>query len=66
MSWSGQTAADESDIVMFAQLEISELEEQKTLLEQEVKQLKAALDKLQKHSLQGGGGGGWSSEQDRR
>lgn len=66
MSWSGQTAADESDIVMFAQLEISELEEQKTLLEQEVKQLKAALDKLQKHSLQGGGGGGGSSEQDRR
>uniref|UniRef100_A0A3P9H4X0 Ninein like n=1 Tax=Oryzias latipes TaxID=8090 RepID=A0A3P9H4X0_ORYLA len=56
---------ERKDISQAFKLEISELEEQKTLLEQEVKQLKAALDKLQKHSLQGGGGG-WSSEQDRR
>lgn len=39
-----------------AQLEISELEEQKAQVEQQVKQLKEMLDKLQ---IQHGGGGGW-------
>lgn len=48
------------------QMEISELEEQKTQVEQQVKQLKEALDKLQTQIQRGGGGGGWSSEQERR
>lgn len=49
------------------QLEISELEEQKAEAEQQVKQLKEALDKLQAQIQHGGGGrGGWSSEQERR
>lgn len=47
-----------------SQLEISELEEQKRQAEQEVTQLQEALNKLQ---LQNGGrGGGWSSEQERK
>ncbi|XP_024153793.1 ninein-like protein isoform X1 [Oryzias melastigma] len=56
---------ERKDISQAFKLEISELEEQKTQLEQEVKQLKAALDRLQKQTLHGGGGG-WSSEQERR
>lgn len=47
------------------QLEISELEEQKAQTEQQVKQLKETLDKLQTQ-IQHGGGGGWSNEQERR
>lgn len=45
------------------QLEISELEEQKAQVEQEVKQLKETL-KLQTQVQHGGGG--WSHEQERR
>lgn len=45
-----------------SQLEISELEEQKLQAEQEVKQLQEALNKLQLQN----GGGGWSSEQERK
>lgn len=41
------------------QLEISELEEQKSQVEQQVKQLKETVDKLQH-------GGGRSNEQERR
>lgn len=48
--------------VCVAQLEISELEEQKTRAEQQAKQLKGTLDKLQLQH----GGAGWSSEQERR
>lgn len=53
------------DRVFPRQLEISELEEQKAQAEQQVKQLKEALDKLQTQ-IQHGGGGGWSNEQERR
>ena len=45
------------------QLEISELEEQKSEAEQQVKQLKEALDRLQTQVQHGGG---WSNEQERR
>lgn len=45
------------------QLEISELEEQKVQAEQQVKQLKEVLDKVQS---QQGAAAGWSSEQERR
>uniref|UniRef100_A0AAQ5ZVV3 EF-hand domain-containing protein n=1 Tax=Amphiprion ocellaris TaxID=80972 RepID=A0AAQ5ZVV3_AMPOC len=58
---------ERKDISQAFKLEISELEEQKSEAEQQVKQLKDSLDKLQiqiQHG--GGGGGGWSSEQQRR
>lgn len=45
-------------------MEISELEEQKTQVEQQVKQLKETVDKLQAQIQRGGGG--WSNEQERR
>ncbi|XP_044228056.1 ninein-like protein isoform X1 [Thunnus albacares] len=60
---------ERKDISQAFKLEISELEEQKAQAEQQVKQLKEALDKLQiQHGGGGGGGGGggWSSEQERR
>lgn len=44
------------------QMEISELEEQKSQAEQEVKQLKEALGRLHPQA----GGGGWSHGQERR
>ncbi|XP_026165109.1 ninein-like protein isoform X2 [Mastacembelus armatus] len=56
---------ERKDISQAFKLEISELEEQKAQAEQQVKQLKEALDKLQKQ-IQHGGGAGWSSEQERR
>ncbi|XP_073338292.1 ninein-like protein isoform X2 [Pagrus major] len=56
---------ERKDISQAFKLEISELEEQKTQVEQQVKQLKEALDKLQAQ-IQHGGGGGWSNEQERR
>lgn len=45
------------------QLEISELEEQKSQVEQQVKQLKETVDKLQTQLQHGGGR---SNEQERR
>lgn len=45
------------------QLEISELEEQKSQVEQQVKQLKETVDKLQTQIQHGGGR---SKEQERR
>ncbi|XP_030296914.1 LOW QUALITY PROTEIN: ninein-like protein [Sparus aurata] len=57
---------ERKDISQAFKMEISELEEQKTQVEQQVKQLKEALDKLQTQIQRGGGGGGWSSEQERR
>ncbi|KAM6915924.1 ninein-like protein [Xenentodon cancila] len=56
---------ERKDICQAFKLEISELEEQKSQVEQEMKQLKEALNKLQTH-IPSGGGGGWSSEQERR
>lgn len=56
---------ERKDISQAFKLEISELEDQKAQAEQQVKQLKEALDKLQKQ-IQHGGGAGWSSEQERR
>ncbi|KAM8738035.1 ninein-like protein isoform 4-T4 [Acanthopagrus schlegelii] len=56
---------ERKDISQAFKMEISELEEQKTQVEQQVKQLKEALDKLQTQ-IQHGGGGGWSNEQERR
>ncbi|KAM7385993.1 hypothetical protein PAMP_002021 [Pampus punctatissimus] len=55
---------ERKDICQAFKLEISELEEQKVQAEQQVKQLKEALDKLQTQIQHGGGG--WSSEQERR
>ncbi|XP_037638026.1 ninein-like protein isoform X2 [Sebastes umbrosus] len=56
---------ERKDISQAFKMEISELEEQKTEAEKQVKQLKETLDKL--HSqIQHGGGGGWSNEQERR
>uniref|UniRef100_A0A8C4NR43 EF-hand domain-containing protein n=1 Tax=Dicentrarchus labrax TaxID=13489 RepID=A0A8C4NR43_DICLA len=60
---------ERKDISQAFKLEISELEEQKAQAEQQVKQLKETLDKLQtqiQHGGGGGGGGGWSNEQERR
>ncbi|XP_071329590.1 ninein-like protein isoform X6 [Trachinotus anak] len=59
---------ERKDISQAFKLEISELEEQKGQVEQQVKQLKEALDKLQTQVQLGGGGGGggWSNEQERR
>uniref|UniRef100_A0A3P8TAX6 Ninein-like n=1 Tax=Amphiprion percula TaxID=161767 RepID=A0A3P8TAX6_AMPPE len=57
---------ERKDISQAFKLEISELEEQKSEAEQQVKQLKDSLDKLQIQIQHGGGGGGWSSEQQRR
>ncbi|XP_056252042.1 ninein-like protein [Seriola aureovittata] len=56
---------ERKDISQAFKLEISELEEQKAQVEQQVKQLKDALDKLH-NQIQHGGGGGWSNEQERR
>ncbi|KAM7409198.1 hypothetical protein PAMA_002747 [Pampus argenteus] len=55
---------ERKDICQAFKLEISELEEQKVQAEQQVKQLKEALDKLQTQIQHGGGG--WSSEWERR
>ncbi|XP_041866805.1 ninein-like protein isoform X4 [Melanotaenia boesemani] len=55
---------ERKDICQAFKLEISELEEQKSQVEQQVKELKEALDKLQIQIHQGGGG--WSNEQERR
>ncbi|CAK6979811.1 ninein-like protein [Scomber scombrus] len=58
---------ERKDICSAFKLEISELEEQKAAAEQQVKQLKEAMEKLQTQIQHGGGGGGrWSSEQERR
>ncbi|XP_022604322.1 ninein-like protein [Seriola dumerili] len=58
---------ERKDISQAFKLEISELEEQKAQVEQQVKQLKDALDKLHTQIQRGGGGGGgWSNEQERR
>uniref|UniRef100_A0A3B4ZY35 Ninein-like n=1 Tax=Stegastes partitus TaxID=144197 RepID=A0A3B4ZY35_9TELE len=54
---------ERKDISQAFKLEISELEEQKSEAEQQVKQLKEALDKLHAQIQHGGG---WSSEQERR
>ncbi|XP_076599235.1 ninein-like protein isoform X4 [Chaetodon auriga] len=56
---------ERKDISQAFKLEISELEEQKGQAEQQVKQLKETLDKLQTQ-IQHAGGGGWSNEQERR
>ncbi|KAG8000408.1 Ninein-like protein [Nibea albiflora] len=56
---------ERKDISQAFKLEISELEEQKAQVEQEVKQLKETLSKLQTE-VRHGGGGGWSNEQERR
>uniref|UniRef100_UPI0037E8D2BE ninein-like protein n=1 Tax=Semicossyphus pulcher TaxID=241346 RepID=UPI0037E8D2BE len=56
---------ERKDISQAFKMEISELEEQKAQAEQQSKQLKEALDKLQTQ-IQHGGGGGWSNEQERR
>ncbi|XP_070832914.1 ninein-like protein isoform X4 [Chaetodon trifascialis] len=56
---------ERKDISQAFKLEISELEEQKAQAEQQVKQLKETLDKLQTQ-IQHAGGGGWSNEQERR
>nr|XP_020477938.1 ninein-like protein isoform X5 [Monopterus albus] len=56
---------ERKDISQAFKLEISELEEQKAQVEQQVKQLKETVDKLQTQ-IQHGGGGGWSNEQERR
>ncbi|TNM99359.1 hypothetical protein fugu_012392 [Takifugu bimaculatus] len=53
---------ERKDICQTFKLEISELEEQKLQVEQEVKQLQEALGKLQLQH----GGGGWNSEQERK
>ncbi|XP_029376630.1 ninein-like protein isoform X2 [Echeneis naucrates] len=58
---------ERKDIAQAFKLEISELEEQKAQAEQQVKQLKEALDKLHTEIQHGGRGGqGWSNEQERR
>ncbi|XP_041802842.1 ninein-like protein isoform X2 [Chelmon rostratus] len=57
---------ERKDISQAFKLEISELEEQKAQAEQQVKQLKETLDKLQTQIQHAGGGGGWSNEQERR
>ncbi|XP_062286382.1 ninein-like protein [Scomber scombrus] len=58
---------ERKDICSAFKLEISELEEQKAAAEQQVKQLKEVMEKLQTQIQHGGGGGGrWSSEQERR
>ncbi|XP_072246552.1 ninein-like protein [Leuresthes tenuis] len=54
---------ERKDISQAFKLEISELEEQKSEAEQQVKQLKEALDRLQTQVQHGGG---WSNEQERR
>nr|XP_046257043.1 ninein-like protein isoform X2 [Scatophagus argus] len=54
---------ERKDISQAFKLEISELEEQKAQAEQQVKQLKETLDKLQAQIQHGGG---WSNEQERR
>lgn len=51
--------------VLYNQLEISELEEQRNQAAQQVKQLKESVDKLQAQ-IQYGGGGGRSKEMERR
>ncbi|KAM9365740.1 ninein-like protein isoform 2-T2 [Pholidichthys leucotaenia] len=56
---------ERKDIAQAFKLEISELEEQKRQAEQQVKQLKENLEQLQT-LVHTGGGGGWSSEQERR
>uniref|UniRef100_A0A8D3A4W6 Ninein like n=1 Tax=Scophthalmus maximus TaxID=52904 RepID=A0A8D3A4W6_SCOMX len=56
---------ERKDIAQVFKLEISELEENKAQAEQQVKQLKETLEKLQTE-IQHGGGGGWGSEQERR
>ncbi|XP_054654537.1 ninein-like protein isoform X3 [Dunckerocampus dactyliophorus] len=53
---------ERKDIAQAFKLEINELEEQKTEAEQQARQLKEALDKLQNQIQHGG----WSSEQERR
>ncbi|XP_028983178.1 ninein-like protein isoform X2 [Betta splendens] len=54
---------ERKDISQAFKLEISELEDQKAQAEQQVKQLKETLDKLQTQMHHGGG---WSTEQERR
>ncbi|KAM4730026.1 ninein-like protein isoform 4-T4 [Anableps anableps] len=56
---------ERKDISQAFKLEISELEEQKLQVEQQVEQLKETVDRLQKQ-LQQRGGGGWSGELERR
>ncbi|XP_058506937.1 ninein-like protein isoform X5 [Solea solea] len=56
---------ERKDISQVFKLEISELEENKAHVEQQVQQLKDELDRVQKQ-LHHGGGGGWSHEQERR
>ncbi|KAK2921490.1 hypothetical protein Q8A73_000975 [Channa argus] len=56
---------ERKDISQAFKMEISELEEQKTQVEQQVKQLKETVDKLLSQ-IQHGGGTGWSNEQERR
>nr|XP_057915163.1 ninein-like protein [Doryrhamphus excisus] len=53
---------ERKDIAQAFKLEINELEEQKMEAEQQARQLKEALDKLQNQIQHGG----WSSEQERR
>ncbi|XP_061915377.1 ninein-like protein isoform X2 [Entelurus aequoreus] len=53
---------ERKDIAQAFKLEIDELEVQKTHAEQQVRQLKEALDNMQKQIQHGG----WSSEQERR
>ncbi|KAG7456420.1 hypothetical protein JOB18_030251 [Solea senegalensis] len=58
---------ERKDIAQVYKLEISELEENKAHVEQQVQQLKDELDRVQKQLHHGGGGGGgWSHEQERR
>ncbi|XP_035462408.2 ninein-like protein isoform X3 [Scophthalmus maximus] len=54
---------ERKDIAQVFKLEISELEENKAQAEQQVKQLKETLEKLQTEIQHGGG---WGSEQERR
>ncbi|XP_054591097.2 ninein-like protein isoform X8 [Nothobranchius furzeri] len=57
---------ERKDISQAFKLEISELEEQKSRAEQQVKQLKGTVDKLQTQIQQGAGGGARSMEQERK
>ncbi|XP_034537548.1 ninein-like protein [Notolabrus celidotus] len=58
---------ERKDISQVFKMEISELEEQKAQVEQQVKQLKETVDRMQTQIQHGGGGGGgWSNEQERR